>query len=133
MARSVYRAPGLSVSVPCAACAGSPGGADQTVTLLETGLVATTAWAGAPSGSIRRLIACIGMRQPRSAGRSGAAIVPGNAKGSLLYQLLLGAVQRNGEEIDAMPKVRKGAKFEPLPKVQIELIGKWIDQGANWP
>src|SRR5262245_1189032 len=56
-------------------------------------------------------------------GISGAAIIPGNAKGSLLIRRLLG---EGGE-------ARMPMGGDPLKPEQIELIIKWIDQGAVWP
>ncbi len=56
-------------------------------------------------------------------GVSGRAIVPGNAKESRLYQLLL----------DPSPDERMPQKAPALPKEQIELVRAWIDQGALWP
>lgn len=56
-------------------------------------------------------------------GESGKAILPGHAKESPLYTMLLAAA-----EDDRMPK-RAG----PLPVAQIELIRRWIDEGAEWP
>jgi mono/diheme cytochrome c family protein len=65
-------------------------------------------------------------------GKAGSDIVPGNAKGSLLYELLLGDYKANGDEIAAMPKAKRGETFKPLPQEKIDLIQKWIDQGAKW-
>jgi mono/diheme cytochrome c family protein len=59
-------------------------------------------------------------------------IIPGNAKDSVLVQLLHGGVTVDGEDIAAMPKKKKGESFKPLPDKQIELIKAWIDQGAKW-
>ncbi|HSU65273.1 MAG TPA: c-type cytochrome domain-containing protein [Tepidisphaeraceae bacterium] len=59
-------------------------------------------------------------------------IIPGNGKDSVLYKLLLGSVNVDGEDVDAMPKPKKGEKFKALPDAKIELIKKWIDQGAKW-
>jgi hypothetical protein len=55
-----------------------------------------------------------------------AAIVPGDAKGSLLFQL----INLKEDDDDHMPP--KG-KAPPLKKEQVELIRKWIDGGAPWP
>jgi mono/diheme cytochrome c family protein len=73
-------------------------------------------------------------------GRSGAAIVPGDAKNSLLYKLLSGPVPRpahDGEDDDKdiapMPKAKRGEKWKPLADAQIALIRRWIDEGANRP
>jgi hypothetical protein len=66
-------------------------------------------------------------------GKSGKAIIPGNAKDSVLYKILLGTVTVDGEDIDAMPKPKKGEHFKPLPDKEIEVIKNWIDQGAEWP
>lgn len=69
-------------------------------------------------------------------GKFGKAIVAGNANDSMLYQLLIGPVPRQDDpdkDIDAMPKpFKRGAKWKPLPKDQIELIKEWIDQGASF-
>jgi len=66
-------------------------------------------------------------------GKAGSDIVPGNAKGSLVYELLLGPHKDSGDEIPAMPKPKKGEAFKALPQDKIDLIQKWIDQGAKWP
>ncbi len=50
-------------------------------------------------------------------------VVPGNSNGSRLVHRLLGA---NGEK--RMPLGR-----EALSAVQIELLKRWIDEGAHWP
>ena len=54
-------------------------------------------------------------------GDSGPAIVPGNARQSLLMQ----AVER-GEDL-AMPPDK------PLTKPQVDALRRWIDSGAAWP
>jgi mono/diheme cytochrome c family protein len=59
-------------------------------------------------------------------------IIPGNAKDSVMYKLLFGSVSVEGEDVDAMPKKKKGQEWKPLPKEQIQLIKDWIDQGAKW-
>ncbi len=56
-------------------------------------------------------------------GISGAVIVPGNSKQSRLLARILG---EGGEK--QMP-----IGGDPLKAEQIELIRKWIDQGAVWP
>jgi mono/diheme cytochrome c family protein len=56
-------------------------------------------------------------------GLSGKVIVPGDGKGSRLVELLL---TKDAE--DRMP-----AKAEPLAPEKIELIRRWIDEGADWP
>lgn len=67
-------------------------------------------------------------------GRSGADILPGKAADSKLFQLLNGPVElEDGKDLDPMPKVKKGEKWKPLPKDQIELIKRWINEGAAWP
>ena len=65
-------------------------------------------------------------------GDTGHDIVPGEASNSLLYKLLQGSVKDGDDEIDAMPKARKGEHWKPLPKQKIELIKRWIDEGAHW-
>jgi hypothetical protein len=54
-------------------------------------------------------------------GESGAAVIPGNAKGSLLIQ----AIQYHDE-----PKMPPRAK---LSDVEIAVLTKWVQQGAMWP
>jgi mono/diheme cytochrome c family protein len=56
-------------------------------------------------------------------GVSGAAIVPGNAGKSRLFQLLL-----EKAEDERMPQ-----DAPPLPPEKIALLRAWIDQGAAWP
>ena len=63
-------------------------------------------------------------------GKSGKAIVPGKAKDSLLYKLLLGPTKVGGREIPAMPRAM-GGESSSLPPEKIEIIKKWIDQGAR--
>jgi mono/diheme cytochrome c family protein len=71
-------------------------------------------------------------------GRSGAAIVPGDSKNSLLFKLLSGPVPRPSKDADddkdiaPMPKAKRGEKWKPLPDAQIAVIRQWIDQGATW-
>lgn len=74
-------------------------------------------------------------------GRSGQAIIPGDAKDSLLYRLLTGPVPRpvkaagldDEKDIPAMPKAKRGHKWKSLPAKEIAAIKDWIDQGAIWP
>jgi mono/diheme cytochrome c family protein len=72
-------------------------------------------------------------------GKSGAAIVAGNAKDSLLFKLLTGPVtmpkagEDEDKDIPPMPHAKKGDKFKPLTDDQIATIRQWIDQGAAWP
>jgi mono/diheme cytochrome c family protein len=56
-------------------------------------------------------------------GISGAVIVPGNAQASRLVHRVLGL---NGEK-------RMPLGGEALKPEQIELIKRWIDEGAEWP
>jgi hypothetical protein len=56
-------------------------------------------------------------------GRSGKAIVPGNASASLLIQRL----------VTPNPKLRMPLGGTPLPAAKIELIRAWIREGAPWP
>jgi mono/diheme cytochrome c family protein len=56
-------------------------------------------------------------------GISGAVIVPGNSKDSRLMKRVMG----EGDE------TRMPLGGSPLKANQIELIRKWIDQGAIWP
>src|SRR5206468_8284161 len=56
-------------------------------------------------------------------GRRGAALVPGKAEQSLLYQ----AAAHQGEL-----KMPPGSK-SPLPADELMVLKKWIDEGAAWP
>lgn len=60
-------------------------------------------------------------------GDSGrAGIVPGNKAKSPVYT----TTTLPADHDDLMPPSNKGG---PMPKENIELLGAWIDQGANWP
>src|SRR5688500_12237318 len=56
-------------------------------------------------------------------GRSGKAIVPGKSGERLVYKRLV------SEDVDE----RMPLDHPPLAAGQIEIIKKWIDQGAEWP
>ncbi|MBW3538794.1 MAG: PSD1 and planctomycete cytochrome C domain-containing protein, partial [Planctomycetes bacterium] len=56
-------------------------------------------------------------------GVSGAAVVAGKSRNSLLVRRLLGAGDEPRMPLDA----------DPLTQAEIELIRAWIDQGAEWP
>lgn len=57
-------------------------------------------------------------------GKGGPSLVPGDsAKSEFLRRVMLPK-----SDDDFMP-----AEGEPLPKPQIELLKKWIDEGAVWP
>jgi len=67
-------------------------------------------------------------------GRSGKAIVAGDAANSLLYQVLKGSAKNaRGGEVPPMPEAPRGQDFKPLSEEKIALIKNWIDQGAEWP
>lgn len=55
---------------------------------------------------------------------SFSAIVPGDAADSLLVEL----ISLDADDPDIMP-----AEGDPLSADQIDLIKRWIDQGADWP
>ena len=57
-------------------------------------------------------------------GESGVVIVPGDSEGSLLVKLINGP----HDDIKQMP-----AKGDKLTAEQIEVLAKWIDEGAEWP
>lgn len=57
-------------------------------------------------------------------GKGGPALVPGDsAKSDLFHRVTLPK-----SDDDFMP-----AEGEPLPKAQLDLLKKWIDEGAVWP
>ncbi len=56
-------------------------------------------------------------------GISGPVILPGKGAGSLMVQLLL-----SKDEEERMPK-----NAPALGAAQVELVRRWIDQGADWP
>jgi hypothetical protein len=64
-------------------------------------------------------------------GKHGKVIIPGKSADSLLFKVLKEPVTIDGEEIHAMPKARPNQDFTPIADEEIELIGKWIDQGAK--
>ncbi len=59
-------------------------------------------------------------------GDSGAGVVPGKTKDSLVYTST--TVSTNDDKL--MPPL---AKNGPLPKDEIDLLAAWIEQGAEWP
>jgi mono/diheme cytochrome c family protein len=62
-------------------------------------------------------------------GDNGPSVVPGKAAESLLVKrLLINPAKDENEEL--MPPAKKGG---PLEKSQIELVRRWIDEGAVWP
>jgi uncharacterized protein (DUF1501 family)/mono/diheme cytochrome c family protein len=56
-------------------------------------------------------------------GQSGAVVIPGDSKASLLMRRVLGL---GGEQQMPLGK-------EPLKTEQIEILRRWIDEGAVWP
>jgi hypothetical protein len=58
-----------------------------------------------------------------SGGASGKVVVPGNAGESLLYQRI----------VSPDPEVRMPWYQEPLVAADIEILRRWIDEGASWP
>jgi hypothetical protein len=64
-------------------------------------------------------------------GKHGKAVVPGKGDDSPLYKILKGSVTMDNEEIDAMPKPKKGEQFKPLADEKQQIIKAWIDQGAK--
>lgn len=83
----------------------------------------------------KHCVACHGENKPRGGlrldtataalkgGKTGPAVVPGNAAESTLLLAVLG--EGDGE--------RMPLKRPPLPAKQIELLRTWIDQGATYP
>lgn len=59
-------------------------------------------------------------------GESGAGIIPGKPRDSLVYSST--TVATNDEKL--MPPL---AKNGPLKKAEIDLLAAWIEQGAEWP
>ncbi len=60
-------------------------------------------------------------------GDLGAAIIPGNVKGSLLVKAIRWQAGEYAEETLEMPPKKK------LTKQQVDLLTKWIEMGAPWP
>jgi hypothetical protein len=56
-------------------------------------------------------------------GMAGKAILPGKGAESPLVKLL----------VDPDPDARMPQKAPPLPREKVELLRRWIDQGARWP
>lgn len=64
-------------------------------------------------------------------GKHGKAVVPGKGEESLLYRVLKEPVKIGEDEIHAMPKAKPGQEFTAINDDEIELVKKWIDQGAK--
>ncbi len=58
-----------------------------------------------------------------SGGSSGRVVAPGNAGASLLYQRVA----------SSDPETRMPWYQEPLAAGEIEILRRWIDEGASWP
>ena len=58
-------------------------------------------------------------------GEEGKAIVPGNSAESTMVKL----ISLDSDDDDSMP----GGENDTLSKEQIELITRWITEGAEWP
>ncbi|MCZ6796047.1 MAG: PSD1 and planctomycete cytochrome C domain-containing protein [Planctomycetota bacterium] len=84
----------------------------------------------------RRCYRCHGSRKQESSlrldrratalqgGEHGALLVPGKSERSLLLRVVRGKV----DDISRMPR-----RAKPLAAAEIELLRRWIDQGARWP
>ncbi len=60
-------------------------------------------------------------------GASGAGVVPGDPQKSLIIARVLGEGEEGGKPKPRMPK-----KHDPLTDAQIELLERWVAQGANY-
>jgi mono/diheme cytochrome c family protein len=74
---------------------------------------------GKPKGQFRLDLRAAAMR----GGAAGQAILPGKGAESLLYKLLI-----ESDEDARMPQ-----RAPRLPQAEIDLIRRWIDEGATWP
>src|ERR1043166_5217633 len=74
---------------------------------------------GKPKGQLRLDLKALAFR----GGVTGKAILPGKAKESSLYRLL----------VDPDDDARMPQKSGRLAKEKIDLIRRWIDEGAAWP
>jgi hypothetical protein len=59
----------------------------------------------------------------RASAMRSKAILPGRGRGSLLVQKLL----------DEDPEARMPLGRNPLPRAAVDLLARWIDEGAAWP
>lgn len=64
-------------------------------------------------------------------GKHGKAVIAGKAEESLLYKVLKEPVEVDGDKIHAMPKAKPGQDFTAINDDEIDLVKKWIDQGAK--
>jgi mono/diheme cytochrome c family protein len=74
---------------------------------------------GKPKGQLRLDVRAAAFR----GGAGGKVILPGRAKESLLYKLL----------VDPDDDARMPQKAPRLAAEQIDLVRRWIDEGAEWP
>jgi hypothetical protein len=65
-------------------------------------------------------------------GKHGKAIEPGKADDSLLVKILKDDVKVGADTVHRMPKARAG-EGKKLADDQVDVIKRWIDQGAKWP
>jgi hypothetical protein len=64
-------------------------------------------------------------------GKHGKVIAPGKANDSLLFKVLKDDVKVGSDTVHRMPKAR-GGEGKKLSDDQIDVIKRWIDQGAKW-
>jgi hypothetical protein len=65
-------------------------------------------------------------------GKHGKSITPGKADDSLLFKVLKDDMKVGSDTIHRMPKSR-GGEGKKLSDDQVDVIKRWIDQGAKWP
>ena len=78
------------------------------------------------------MVAVRGPGDGGKAGRQGKASTPDKPDDSLLYKVLKDDVKAGSDTVHRMPKGR-GGEGKKLADDQIDVIKRWIDQGAKWP
>src|SRR5262245_42202905 len=114
----------LSLGVPRAAEAGPPASTVAVDFVRDVGpiLRASCQKCHGPEKKMGKL-RLDGREHAMKGGASGPVIVPGRSGESSLYKML----------VHPDPDERMPRKADALPAEQVEIIRRWIDQGARWP
>src|SRR5262245_57986631 len=114
----------LSLGVPRAAEAGPPASTVAVDFVRDVGpiLRASCQKCHGPEKKMGQL-RLDGREHAMKGGASGPVIIPGRSRESSLYRML----------VHPDPDERMPRKADALAAHQVELIRRWIDQGARWP
>lgn len=99
----------------------------QILPILEKSCVECHSTGKLPDGKPKKAKGGVNLegKEQMLASKKGKLVVAKKSDESVLYE----AISKPADDKDRMPPAKKG---DPLPKDQIELIKKWIDDGADF-